>query len=184
VANRLRSSGLSQADYFELLGLSRGFEVNPQDLEARWKDRASTVHPDRFAGASDAEKRVAMQWSARVNEAYRVLRDPLRRAQYLCELAGHQTENQPNSAMDMTFLVEQMQWREALADIQANQDRDALAALTSQIEQDRQARAGHTAQLIAESRWQEVVKSLHEWMFVEKFLQELTSAQRSLKKTE
>ncbi|MCD8536650.1 MAG: Fe-S protein assembly co-chaperone HscB [Burkholderiaceae bacterium] len=172
---------MSQADYFELLGLARGFEIDPQDLESRWKERAAAVHPDRFAGASDAEKRVAMQWSASINEAYRVLRDPLRRAQYLCELAGHPTENQPNVAMEMSFLMQQMQWREALEDIRANGDSDGLQALAQEIEADRHQRQAETGELIGQQRWTAVVKCLHEWMFVEKFLQEIVSAQRALK---
>ncbi len=149
-------------------------------LESRWKARAAAVHPDRFASASDAEKRVAMQWSASINEAYRVLRDPLKRAQYLCELAGHATENQPNVAMDAAFLVQQMQWREALEDIRSSKDVSALAQLSAEIEADRRHRQDQTARLIADERWGEVVKCLHEWMFVEKFLQEIQGARRAL----
>jgi len=160
--------------------LARGFEVDPQDLESRWKSRAAAVHPDRFANASDAEKRVAMQWSARVNEAYRVLKDPLRRAQYLCELAGFPTENQPNVAMDMTFLSQQMQWRETLEELQARGDRDALGTLMHEIHADRDQRMAQTAELIEQGQWDSVVQRLHEWMFIDKFLQELTAAQRML----
>lgn len=161
--------------------MARGFEVDLQDLESRWKERAAAVHPDRFANASEAEKRVAMQWSASINEAYRVLRDPLKRAQYLCELAGHPTENQPNVAMDMAFLMQQMQWREALEDIRGNRDSAALATLATEIELDRAKRQTQTGELIGQQNWDEVVKRLHEWMFVEKFLQEIVSTQRALK---
>ena len=172
---------MSQTDHFELFGLARGFEVDPQDLELRWKERAAAVHPDRFASASDAEKRVAMQWSAAINEAYRVLRDPLKRAQYLCELAGHPTENQSNTAMDIAFLGQQMQWRETLEQIQGDRDAAALGELVQEIEADRKRRQAQTAQLIDQQQWDEVITRLHEWMFVEKFLQEIISTQRALK---
>lgn len=172
---------MNQADHFELFGLERGFEVDLQDLESRWKERAAAVHPDRFASASEAEKRVAMQWSASINEAYRVLRDPLKRAQYLCELAGHPTENQPNVAMDMAFLTQQMQWREALEEIRAERDHAALQALAEEIQADRRLRQAQTGEIIGQEQWDEVVKRLHEWMFVEKFLQEIVSTQRALK---
>lgn len=155
--------------------------MDPQDLESRWKQRAAAVHPDRFANASDAEKRIAMQWSASINEAYRVLRDPLRRAQYLCELAGHPTENRPNVAMDMAFLGQQMQWRESLEDIRASGDLAALDALLHDIEADRAQRQSQTSELITRGQWDEVVRRLHEWMFVEKFLQEIVSTQRALR---
>lgn len=158
--------------------------MNTQDLEQRWKSRVAAVHPDRFAGASDAEKRVAMQWSASINEAYRVLRDPLKRAQYLCDLAGFQTENLPNASMDMAFLVQQMQWREELERIRESQDAKALAVLADQIEADRHGLQSNTAALIGSQQWDEVVKRLQEWMFVEKLLQEIKSVERAFHTTQ
>lgn len=158
--------------------------MNTQDLEQRWKSRVAAVHPDRFAGASDAEKRVAMQWSASINEAYRVLRDPLKRAQYLCDLAGFQTENLPNASMDMAFLVQQMQWREELERIRDSQDANALTVLADHIEADRHGLQSNTAALIASQQWDEVVKRLQEWMFVEKLLQEIKSVERAFHTTQ
>lgn len=159
--------------------MARGFEVNPQDLESRWKTRAAAVHPDRFANASDAEKRVAMQWSAQVNEAYRVLKDPLKRAQYLCELAGFPTENQSNVPLDPMFLMQQMQWRETLEAFSDQGSPGALDDLAQEILSDRDARMSEVSQLIDQGKWEDVVKRLHEWMFIEKFLQELSGAQRA-----
>lgn len=75
-------------DHFGLFGLPARFDLDPQALESAWRTVAAQVHPDRYATASPAERRVAMQWAARANEAYRLLRDPLLRARYLCEQAG------------------------------------------------------------------------------------------------
>ncbi len=158
--------------------------MSTKDLEHRWKSRVAAVHPDRFAGASDAEKRVAMQWSASINEAYRVLRDPLKRAQYLCDLAGFQTENLSNASMDMDFLMQQMQWREDLERIRDSQDANALTVLANQIEADRDSLQSNTAKLIEAQQWDAVVKRLQEWMFVEKLLQEIKSAERALQTTQ
>ena len=138
------------------------------------------MHPDRFANASDAEKRVAMQWSAQVNEAYRVLKDPLKRAQYLCELAGYRTENQPNVGLDPAFLMQQMQWRESLEEITSTNDLAALDALEQEIDADRDSRMAAVASLIEQSQWEDVVKRLHEWMFIDKFSQELVTARRTM----
>lgn len=171
---------MSQSNHFELLGLTQGFEVDPQDLERRWKERAAAVHPDRFAGAAEAEKRVAMQWSARINEAYRVLKDPLKRAQYLCEQAGYPTENQPNVALEPAFLMQQMQWRETLEEVSDAGHLTSLAELEQEIRADRDHRMTQVAQLVAQRQWEDVVKRLHEWMFIEKFLQELAASQRAL----
>ena len=108
-------------------------------LDARWRALQAEVHPDRFAAEGAAAQRVAMQWSVRVNEAYQRLKDPLRRAAYLCELRGAPIDAERNTAMPADFLVRQMQWREALdeavdaADVQAldealRAERDALYA--------------------------------------------------------
>src|SRR5690625_1865721 len=98
------------ADYFELLGVERSMDLDADDLEQRWKARANKMHPDRFVGATSAEKRVAMQWSAQLNEAYRTLREPLSRARYLCTLHGHPVEEGTGTLLDVSLLEQQMQW--------------------------------------------------------------------------
>ena len=130
----------------------------------------AAVHPDRFAGASDAQKRVAMQWSSQINEAYRVLRNPLQRAQYLCELAGHPSTDVSGAGLDMAFLMQQMQWREELEALREQGSVERLGPLIQEIQAQRQSREAHTAQLIAAQQWDDAVKSLQEWMFVEKFI--------------
>ena len=74
------------------------------------------MHPDRFAAEGAAAQRVAMQWAVRVNEAYQRLKDPLKRAAYLCELHGAPIDAENNTAMPRDFLMQQMEWREALDD--------------------------------------------------------------------
>ena len=78
---------LSSSD-FELFGLPERFAQDSAAIDTRWKELQREVHPDKFAAQGAAAQRVAMQWSVRVNEAYKRLRDPLRRAAYLCEHRG------------------------------------------------------------------------------------------------
>ena len=92
-------------DHFSLFGLPARFDLDAQALENAWRAVAAQVHPDRYATASPAERRVAMQWAARANEAYRVLRDPLLRARYLCEQAGIDLQTESNTSMDTAFLL-------------------------------------------------------------------------------
>lgn len=99
---------------FELFGVAVRFEQDPAVLSERWKALQAAAHPDRFASEGAAAQRVAMQWSVRVNEAYQRLKDPLKRAAYLCTLNGVAIEAESNTAMPAEFLVQQMQWREAL----------------------------------------------------------------------
>ena len=102
------------SDDFELFGLPRRCAVPRDEVDARWKALQAEVHPDRFAADGAAAQRLAMQWAVRVNEARQRLRDPLRRAAYLCELLGEPIHAEDNTAMPASFLVQQMAWREAL----------------------------------------------------------------------
>ena len=90
------------------------FAQNSAAISARWKVLQSEAHPDMFAAHGSAAQRVAMQWSVRINEAYQRLRDPLKRASYLCEIHGAPINAENNTAMPGDFLMQQMEWREAL----------------------------------------------------------------------
>jgi len=103
-----------QDDDFTLFGLPRQFKLDRAALDQRWRELQAQVHPDRFAAEGAAAQRVAMQWAVRVNEAYRRLKDPLARGGYLCELAGVEVGAENNTAMPASFLMQQMEWREAL----------------------------------------------------------------------
>ena len=163
-------------DHFSLFGLPARFDLDAQALENAWRAVAAQVHPDRYATASPAERRVAMQWAARANEAYRVLRDPLLRARYLCEQAGIDLQTESNTSMDTPFLMQQMTWREMLDD--ARDDADALAALQTELEAARvEMRATLTRLLDNERDYATAGLKVREWMFVEKLAEELAHAQ-------
>jgi molecular chaperone HscB len=117
-----------QSDDFTLFGLPRRFAQERADIDARWKDLQRQAHPDRHAQHGTAAQRVAMQWSVRINEAYQRLKDPLKRAAYLCELGGAPIGAEDNTAMPAAFLMQQMEWREALDEAQGASDIDALDA--------------------------------------------------------
>ena len=115
-----------QSDDFELFGLARRFAQERGAIDARWKELQREAHPDKFAAQGTAAQRVAMQWSVRINEAYQRLKDPMRRAAYLCELHGAPIRAEDNTAMPAAFLMQQMEWREALEDARADRELDAL----------------------------------------------------------
>src|SRR5581483_5336109 len=75
-------------DHFRLFGLPARYRIDAAALERAYRGVQGAVHPDRYAGAGDAQKRLALQASARANEAYRTLRDPIARAEYLLALRG------------------------------------------------------------------------------------------------
>jgi molecular chaperone HscB len=101
-------------DDFSLFGLPQRQAQQRADIDARWKALQAKVHPDKFSADGAVAQRSAMQWAVRVNEAYQRLRDPLKRAAYLCELRGAPLRANENTRMPASFLVEQMNWREGL----------------------------------------------------------------------
>lgn len=101
-------------NHFELFGLSPAFALEGEALERSYREIQSKVHPDRFAHAGDAERRASLQWTTRVNEAYRTLKDPVQRARHILELHGVDVAFETNTAMPPEFLMQQMELRESL----------------------------------------------------------------------
>ncbi|MFN7855365.1 MAG: Fe-S protein assembly co-chaperone HscB [Acidovorax sp.] len=134
-----------QSDDFELFGLPQRFEQERSAIDARWKELQREAHPDRFAAQGAAAQRVAMQWSVRINEAYQRLKNPVRRAAYLCELHGAPVQAEDNTAMPAQFLMQQMEWREALEDASSPA---ALDALDDEVASARSAALRQCQQLI------------------------------------
>src|SRR3954471_5688260 len=124
--------GLSQ-NHFELLGLKPSYALDSSELESRYRELQGHVHPDRFAASPEAERRVAMQWAVQANEAYRTLRDPVGRARYLLSLKGFDTGEESNTAMPPDFLMQQMEWRESVAEAREARDGARLKALHAEI---------------------------------------------------
>ena len=115
---------------FDLLGLPAQQALDRTVLDMRWRQLQAEVHPDRFASEGAAAQRVAMQWAVRVNEAYQRLKDPVRRAAYLCKLRGVPVDAERNTAMPAAFLGQQMDWREALDEAE---DLEAVERLSQDV---------------------------------------------------
>ena len=115
------------SDDFELFGIDCRFALDRAALDTRWKALQAEVHPDRFASEGPAAQRVAMQWAVRVNEAYQRLKDPIKRAAYLCELHGAPIDAEKNTAMPAGFLLQQLEWRERLDDARGVAEVEAIA---------------------------------------------------------
>ena len=129
-------------NHFDLFHLPQRFVIDTAALDVAYHEVQNQVHPDKFTNATDAEKRVAMQWATRANEAYQTLKSPFKRAAYLCELNGIDLQTESNTAMPRDFLMQQMEWREALGDARASKDLAALEALALEVERERKARMG------------------------------------------
>jgi molecular chaperone HscB len=169
---------MSAPDHFALLGLAPRFALDLAELEAAFKRVQAQVHPDRFAVASAAERRVAMQWATRANEAHTVLRNPLERAAYLCELNGAPINAESNTAMPTAFLMQQMTWREALDELQNDGDPTAARArLQAEVAAEHARIVDELgAKLDAERDFAAAGALVRQLMFIDKFGREVEHA--------
>ena len=163
-------------NHFELFHLPQQFAVDLKALDQAYRDVQNQVHPDKFARSPDAEKRVAMQWATRANEAYQTLRSPLKRATYLCELNGVDLETESNTAMAPAFLMQQMEWREALDDARDAKDTNALATLDSELADTRRTQLGQIAAALDGNDYHQAAQGVRQLMFLEKFGDEVAAA--------
>ena len=167
-------------DHFALFQLKPVFAIDAEQLDAAYRELQARVHPDKFAAATDAEKRVAMQWATRANEAYQTLKHPLKRASYLCEMHGVDLGIESNTTMPTAFLMQQMTWREALDDARDARDLAALEALESEL------RAARTQQLqviethLDAGQFDQAGEQVRQLMFIEKFGDEVGRAFEAL----
>ena len=154
-------------DDFELFGLPRLFALDRQELDARRRALQAEAHPDKFASADAASRRLAMQWAVRINEAYARLKDPLKRAAYLCELNGAAIGAEDNTAMPLDFLQRQLALREAFDDAESSSEMQALAA---GLDADRGAAHARLQELLDSRRdFASAASQVRALMFIERF---------------
>ncbi|MDB5774432.1 MAG: hscB [Herbaspirillum sp.] len=163
-------------NHFELFHLPQRFHVDPAALEKAYHEVQNQAHPDKFTQASGAEQRVAMQWATRANEAYNVLKNPFRRAAYLCELHGVDLQTESNTSMPRDFLMQQMEWREELDDAKAAKSPDALESLQRTVRTARQSEIAGTGDLLDAGDYATAALNVRKLMFLEKFNAEIGDA--------
>jgi molecular chaperone HscB len=163
-------------NHFELLGLPVAYAVDASRLERGFRDLQSQVHPDRFASQTDSDRRVAMQWATRANEAYRTLRDPVDRARYLLGLKGFDTGEETNTAMPPDFLMQQMEWRETVAQARAAHDAAALDGLGAELAQARDEMLQMLGRALEASNYDAGCSLVRKLRFLEKLEEEIDDA--------
>ena len=150
-----------RADHFSLFGLNPGFRLD-------------------FANAGDAERRLSMQWATHANEAYQTLKKPLDRAKYLLHLAGHDIQAESNTAMPAEFLMEQMEWREAVMEARNGGDHHELEHLHNRLRADILGRYEELGSLFDKGDHVLATDRVRRLMFLEKLLYEIDDALASL----
>ena len=165
------------ADHFALFGLPRAFRTDAATLDARYRELQAEVHPDRFAQASDAERRRSLQWATKANEAYLALKKPLERAKYLLHLAGHDVGAENNTAMPADFLIEQMEWREGVAEARSAGNHHELEHLHHRLGEQMRCAYEELGELFDNAPDHEsAADRVRRLMFLEKLLHEIDDA--------
>jgi molecular chaperone HscB len=168
-------------NHFDLFGLQPAFTVDEVRLERAYREIQSRVHPDRYAHAGDAERRASLQWTTRVNEAYRALKNPVQRASHLLELQGVDVAFETNTAMPADFLMEQMELREALAHATGAKDLGALDVLQKRIDTDKRELEGRLGESIDRKKdYAGAANLVRELKFLEKMEAEIDAAYEAI----
>ncbi|MFT4171026.1 MAG: Fe-S protein assembly co-chaperone HscB [Rhodocyclaceae bacterium] len=162
-------------DYFSLFGLPERYALDMAQLEQAYRKVQAQVHPDRYAHRPEAERRVAMQWATLANEAHRALRNPVARARYLLSRRGTEIDAERNTAMSPAFLMQQMEWREAVEE--AAGDAAALAGLLAEMESEESAAFDALARALDETPdAAAAAETVRRLMFIERLRSEIEEA--------
>ncbi|HEU0219264.1 MAG TPA: Fe-S protein assembly co-chaperone HscB [Gallionella sp.] len=166
-----------QQNHFQLFGLAQSYQIDMAQLEQQYRALQALVHPDKSAHLHDAEQRVAMQRATLVNEAYQILRSPLRRARYLLSLHGVDIQEENNTVMPLDFLMAQMEWREAVAEAQQARDAVALAQLEVRLQREtRELEAQLAVKIDTEKDYSAGAESVRKLRFMERLAEEIHAA--------
>ena len=164
-------------DYFALFGLPARYRCDTGRLDAAYRALQSQVHPDRFAAAGEAERRLALQSSARVNEAYRALKDPVGRAQYLLSLHGVDATAETDTALPLAFLERQLERREMADQARLARDAGGLEALLAEVRAEIAALEPTLAEsLDARQIWESARADVRELQFLSKLAADIDAA--------
>ncbi|MGS0679812.1 co-chaperone HscB [Shewanella sp. 125m-7] len=171
-------------NYFELFSLPSSYDVDTALLAERYRDLQRAVHPDKFANASEQDKRLSVQRTAQVNDAFQTLKNPIQRAEHLLALKGLELSHESTTLKDTQFLMQQMQWRESLEDIRHCDDPDEeVAALYDSFEQyAKQITAALKALLLSdlETDHLQAADQIRKLKFMAKLQDELTRVEDAL----
>ena len=164
-------------NHFELFGLSPSYGLDKEVLERSYRELQARVHPDRFAHAGDAERRASLQWTTRVNEAYRTLKDPVQRGKHVLELHGVDVAFETNTQMPTEFLMQQLELREELEAATGRKDSSRLDALRSGLRAQKAKLESEIAQAIdARKDYNDAAELVRKLMFLDRLDSEIDVA--------
>lgn len=162
-------------NYFEIFHLPQSFSLDTIALSYAYYQVQNKTHPDRFSNASIQQKKIAMKWAARANEAYQILKDPPKRAAYLCQLNGVDFQSDLGSAITPEFLIQQIEWRENLEILISTRDIQALKKLDNELRISRESALQKVEIFLNGKDFLQAVLYVRQLMFLEKFREEISN---------
>jgi len=166
---------------FALFDLPVVFQVDSALLNERYLALQKSLHPDNFSAASAQEQRLAIQKSAEINDALRILKDPITRADSIIAINTGETENpEEKSNNDIDFLMQQMEWRETLENIENRQDTDELTAFAKEINQIRHAILSELSTALDAQQWDIARAITDKLRFIKKLQAEIERVEETL----
>lgn len=169
------------ANHFQLFDLPASFRLDAGKLETAYRKLQNEVHPDRFAAAGEAEKRLSMQWATKVNEAFQTLKKPLSRGTYLLHLHGIEAFSEKHTAFPPAFLMQQMEWREAIGDARQARDADALDKLARELRAESRRMEEQLAVELDDTRdYEAAAATARKLKFMHKLIEEIGDAQEEI----
>ena len=167
-SDKSQAPNLAASD-FALFQLPQQFALDLPSLEQSWKALQRHAHPDMHDQADASAQRLSMQWSVRINEAYQRLKNPVKRAAYLCELQGVPISAETNTAMPTDFLVQQISWREALDTAASPAEMDGLLIEVKEYRDSLLAECERFLDVVCDAH--KAAMSVRALMFVDRFIQ-------------
>ncbi|KAE9535132.1 co-chaperone HscB [Ursidibacter arcticus] len=169
------------ANPFELFNLPVQFDIDSAQLSERYLALQKSLHPDNFSASSSTEQRLAMQKSAEVNDALHILKDPILRAESIIQIhTGENQDIEQKSQRDMAFLMQQLEWRETLENIESAKNETKLTAFTQEIELEQKKIIEQLTNLLAQQQWENALIVSDKLRFIKKLLVEVERVEEKL----
>ncbi len=164
-------------NFFHLFGLPERYRLDSAELSQRYRALQGEVHPDKFSHRPESERRLSMQWATQINEAYQTLGNSVQRGRYLLQQHGVDTLEETNTAMPADFLMQQMEWREAIEEAAQACDAAALTALEARLQHEMRELETQLAVKIDDKRdYLAAALDVRKLKFLEKLAEEIASA--------
>ncbi len=169
------------SNYFQLFELPEQFRLDVEKMETAYRKLQNEVHPDRFASSGETEKRLSMQWATKVNEAFQTLKKPLTRGAYLLQLKGVEAFPEMHTSFPPAFLMQQMEWREAIGDAKMARDVNALDRLLRELRRETKNMEEQFASELDDAHaYDAAAETARKLKFMHKLIEEVGDAQEEI----